>query len=441
MLALPALGALALDPLLSLVDTAFVGRLGVSSLAGVSLATLLLNLSFSLFNFLCISVTPIVAAAVYANPDDPSAGSRTIATGFQLALVLGSITAILLWTFASPLATTLSATTQTLPHAVVYLRARAAALPVALCTFVANGALRALKDLQTPFGVALVANIANIILDIVLMFYFGLGVLGAAAATSISQFVAFVLMCVQLLRKKRLNIAHLFQVPLLSNITPMLSAGVLLAVRTCAILSTVTYATAVASTQGEQSLAAFELTRQLWVFSATLLDSVAAAAQSLVAAAMAARAVRQARCVATRAMMLSVAAATMLSLPAIVAPNMFPSIFTADADVVRIAGACIRVAAVCAPINGIVFALDGVLSACADYRYLAGAIAMAAFFACLALTVVRMVSASVPAVWAALNVLMIARAVALLARLLGRHGPMALTDHHKNGSVAFPPAR
>lgn len=435
-LALPALGALALDPLLSLIDTAFVGRLGVSPLAGVSLATLLLNLSFSLFNFLCISITPIVATAVYAKPDDVSAGSRPIAVGIQLAFGLGTTTAVLLFSFASPLAKLLAASPQALPHVVVYLRARAVAIPVALSTFVANGALRALRDLRTPFGVALIANIANVVLDIVLMFYFRLGVLGAAAATSVSQLIAFVLMCAHLFRKRRLMLFDLLRIPSFSDVRPMLSAGVLLAVRTCAILTTITYATAVASTRGEQSLAAFELTRQLWVFFATLLDSLAAAAQALVAAAMAARAVKVARRVATRAILLSMATATVLSLPGILTPKLFPSLFTTDADVMRIAAKCIRVAALCAPINGMVFALDGVLSACADYGYLAGAIASAAVIACGALTLVRVFAAPVPAVWGALNVLMIARAVVLFARLLGRDGPMAVTNSGQKGSDA-----
>lgn len=439
-LALPALGALALDPLLSLVDTAFVGRLGVSQLAGVSIATLLLNLSFSLFNFLCISVTPLVANAVHARPDDTSAGSRSIAVGIQLAFVLGTATAVTLFSFASPLAKVLTASPQALPHVVVYLRARAVAIPIALSTFVANGALRALRDLRTPFVVALIANVANMILDVVLMFYFRLGVLGAAAATSISQILAFVLLCTDLLRRRRLILIDLFRVPSFSDMAPMLSAGVLLAVRTGAILTTVTYATAVASTRGEQSLAAFELTRQLWVFFATMLDSLAAAAQALVAAAMAARAVRLARRVATRAIVISAVAATAISLPAILTPHILPPLFTTDPDVMRLSAMCIRVAALCAPINGMVYALDGVLSACADYRYLAGAIAVAAMVACTALTMVRVFSAPIPAVWGALNVLMIARAAVLFARLLGRHGPMAVGNGNHNGSGTATPS-
>ena len=51
-LALPALGALAADPLVSLVDTAWVGRLGADALATLGIATTILVSVFFIFNFL-----------------------------------------------------------------------------------------------------------------------------------------------------------------------------------------------------------------------------------------------------------------------------------------------------------------------------------------------------------------------------------------------------
>jgi MATE family multidrug resistance protein len=51
-LTLPALGALAADPLVSMVDTAFVGRLGVVPLAALGVNTSIFALTFVVFNFL-----------------------------------------------------------------------------------------------------------------------------------------------------------------------------------------------------------------------------------------------------------------------------------------------------------------------------------------------------------------------------------------------------
>lgn len=430
-LALPALGALALDPLLSLIDTAFVGRLGVAPMAGVGLATLVLNISFSLFNFLCISVTPIVATAIHESPSSSSA-SRPVSTALSLAALLGTITAICLLVFTRPLAILLSAAPEALPHAIVYLRARAVAIPFALMSFVANGALRAFRDLRTPFAVAVLANTSNIVLDVLLMFHFRLGVLGAAIATSVSQVVAFSLMLAHLVAKRRLLLSDLLRVPPFSEVRPMLSAGFMLAVRTCSLLTTVAYATTSAAAMGVTSLAAFELCRQLWVFNSTLLDSLATAAQALVASAMASRAVRHARAIAKRAVTLTMGAAITIALPAVLVGPRLPALFTSSHEVRNVAAACIRMAALCAPVNGAVFAMDGVLAACADYRYLAAGIAMAAIVACSVITFVRIYRGGVVLLWASLNVLMIARAVVLFIRFFASRGPMALTSDKRD---------
>ncbi|MEX2625688.1 MAG: MATE family efflux transporter, partial [Ilumatobacteraceae bacterium] len=56
-LALPALGALAIEPLYVLVDTAVVGRIGTDELAGLALAAAILSLVFAGSNFLAYGTT------------------------------------------------------------------------------------------------------------------------------------------------------------------------------------------------------------------------------------------------------------------------------------------------------------------------------------------------------------------------------------------------
>src|SRR4051812_49605879 len=60
-LAVPAVGALAAEPLYVLVDTAIVGHLGVAPLAGLAIAGTLLTGAFTLFNFLTYGTTAQVA--------------------------------------------------------------------------------------------------------------------------------------------------------------------------------------------------------------------------------------------------------------------------------------------------------------------------------------------------------------------------------------------
>ena len=61
LLAIPALGALAAEPLYVLVDTAIVGHLGTTQLAALAIAATVLSTAFTIFNFLTYGTTAQVA--------------------------------------------------------------------------------------------------------------------------------------------------------------------------------------------------------------------------------------------------------------------------------------------------------------------------------------------------------------------------------------------
>ena len=60
-LAVPALGALIAEPLFLIVDSALVGHLGVAPLAGLGIASAILQTIVGLMVFLAYSTTPAVA--------------------------------------------------------------------------------------------------------------------------------------------------------------------------------------------------------------------------------------------------------------------------------------------------------------------------------------------------------------------------------------------
>ncbi len=67
--------ALAADPLLSIVDTLFVGKAGTDALAALGVNSALFTLSFLVFNFLATATTPLVASSLAAG-DDLVCGTR-----------------------------------------------------------------------------------------------------------------------------------------------------------------------------------------------------------------------------------------------------------------------------------------------------------------------------------------------------------------------------
>ena len=86
-MALPAVLALCADPLLSVVDTIFVGRAGPAPLAALGVNSALFTFSFVVFNFLATATTPLVAASLAAGDRDKA--GRVTLQAMALALVLG----------------------------------------------------------------------------------------------------------------------------------------------------------------------------------------------------------------------------------------------------------------------------------------------------------------------------------------------------------------
>ena len=72
-LALPALGALAAEPLYVLADTAIVGHLGRPQIAALGLAGTVLSGAFTIFNFLTYGTTAVVARASGAGESERAA--------------------------------------------------------------------------------------------------------------------------------------------------------------------------------------------------------------------------------------------------------------------------------------------------------------------------------------------------------------------------------
>ena len=100
-LAVPAMLALAADPLLSLVDTALVGRLGPVPLAALGIDTAVFTMVFFGFNFLAYGTTAAVARRRGAG--DPAGAARYAVQALLLAIGLGAVTgAVLLAAIPQP---------------------------------------------------------------------------------------------------------------------------------------------------------------------------------------------------------------------------------------------------------------------------------------------------------------------------------------------------
>src|SRR5207244_4296432 len=175
-LALPALGALAAEPLYVLVDTAIVGHLGRPQIAALGLAGTVLSGTFSIFNFLTYGTTAVVARASGAGRQEHAA--RLAAQALWVSLALGIALLVVLEAAAGPLLRGLGGHGRSGADALTYLRIAALGLPAALVALAAQGYLRGVANMRRPFEIVVAANVANVVLELLFVYGFRWGIAG-----------------------------------------------------------------------------------------------------------------------------------------------------------------------------------------------------------------------------------------------------------------------
>lgn len=442
-LAVPALGSLLLDPIMTAVDTALVGRLvGTAQLAGVGLSSIALTFSVVLFNPLIFVTTPAVANA--AARGDAEEASRVTARGLWVAAVLGTAAAAALffsapamteWLAASGAASSSSSSASKIAltasqrevagHAATYIQCRALGFPALLATFVACGSFRGVRDTRTPLIAAAVANAVNLGGDFLLMLWLRWGVAGAALATAASQWVSAAMLVFLLLKRKLLVWEHVSAgPPRPAELAPLARAAAALSVRNISTMGVIFLGTSMVSAAGAVSLAAHEVLRQLYVVSVQAFSALDVATQSLVANYIGSGSVRSAREVLARALAVAVAVGGAVGLALALAAGTLPAAFTRDPAVAAAAAAVVPLVAAFMPVDAAAAVLDGALLGASDTAWVARSTLAVSAVCLAALLGARAAGAGLFGVWAALKTLSTGRTVAAAVRFSQADGPL-----------------
>jgi putative MATE family efflux protein len=412
-LALPALGALAAEPLYILVDTAIVGHLGRPQLAALGLAGTVLAGAFTIFNFLTYGTTAVVARASGAG--QPERAARLAAQALWVSLAIGLALLVTCEALAEPLLRALGASGESGDQALTYFRIAAIGLPAALVALAGQGYLRGVSNLRRPLEIVVAANIVNVVLEVLFVYGFDWGIAGSAAGTAIAQLGMGVAFVVELLRphadSKR---------PSLDAMRPMVRIGRQIFVRTTALYASFLVAASVCARMGDAELGAHQIALQLFFFIALVLDSVAIAGQVIVGRMLGAGDIDGARASALRMIGWSVTLGTAFAAVLLPLAHVLPRVFTSDPLVLHEAAELWPYFALMQPLAGAVFALDGILIGASDTSYLMWSmLAASALFIALAAMALAL-DWGIVGVWIALDVLIASRFALLWVRFRGR---------------------
>ncbi|GHD38743.1 MATE family efflux transporter [Streptomyces galbus] len=411
-LAVPAFGALVAEPLFVMADSAIVGHLGTAQLAGLGVASALLTTAVSVFVFLAYATTAAVARRVGAG--DLQAAIRQGMDGIWLALLLGAAVIVVVLPAAPALVDLFGASDTAAPYATTYLRISSLGIPAMLAVLAATGVLRGLQDTRTPLYVAVAGFVANGALNAVLVYGAGLGIAGSAWGTVIAQCGMAAVYLVVVVRGARRHGASLR--PDAAGIRASAQAGAPLLVRTLSLRAILMIATAVAARLGDADIAAHQIILSLWSLLAFALDAIAIAGQAIIGRYLGAGDADGARAACRRMVQWGIAVGLVLGALVVASRPVFLALFTSDAAVQDAALPALVIVALCQPVSGIVFVLDGVLMGAGDGPYLARAMLVTlAVFAPVAVLVPTL-GGGLTALWAAMTLMMIVRMVTLWLR-------------------------
>ncbi|MBP3324618.1 MAG: MATE family efflux transporter [Clostridia bacterium] len=229
---IPTMFGLLFQQFYNMADSIVVGRiLGPDALAGVGSTS---SVTFFVLGFsvgVCTGFS-IPVSQSFGNKDYKAlrryVGNIIFLTA-AAALIVTTVTAIL----CDDILNRMHNPKETFPYAYKYLFICFLGIPATMVYNLASSLMRAMGDSKTPLYFLLMSSLLNIILDIVLIAYTPLEVMGAALATVISQLLAAV--CAVIYMAKAFPVIRLSlqdMKPRKSEIIKLLSSGIPMGLQT-----------------------------------------------------------------------------------------------------------------------------------------------------------------------------------------------------------------
>ncbi|KAB2098017.1 hypothetical protein ES319_A01G209200v1 [Gossypium barbadense] len=425
-IAVPATLALLADPIASLIDTAFIGRIGAVELASVGVSVAIFNQISRITMFPLVSITtsfvaeeeatskPTTEAEQDANPEresdvnqelvpltgngnvkksQPDGNSKKHVPSASSALVIGSMLGILQTLFlifaAKPLLGYMGVNSESpmLNIGQQYLTLRSLGAPAILLSLAAQGVFRGLKDTKTPLYAIIIGDSMNVILDPILMFVLRLGVKGAGIAHVVSQYLIFLILLWRLAGKIELCPPNFKEL----QFSRFLKSG-------------------------------FQLLIKIWLATSLLADGLAVAGQAILASSFAKKDYEKIVATASRVLQIGVLLGFLLSCTLAALSQFAAQLFTNDRDVMQLMNLSFPFIAVTQPINTLAFVFDGVNYGASDFAYSAYSMVLVAVVSIFCLFILSSSSGYI-GIWIALTIFMNLRVFAGLLRVGTGTGP------------------
>jgi MATE family multidrug resistance protein len=285
----PAMVANLTTPLIGIVSTTAIGRLGDATLlGGVAMASVLFDCMFWLFGFLRMSTVAFTAQSLGAGE------TNELRAILIRGLIVAAIVGVALIVLQSPLATILlnamGGSEGVTQAAKTYFTIRIWSAPLALGNYVVLGWLIGQARARLALGTQISINLINMMATALLVLMLDFGIAGAAIAALIAETAGLML---GLLIARHLSKGQFAASRALlfdrGKLMRMLAVNRDIMIRTASLIAAFLFFTAQGARAGDTTLAANAVLNNFLLISAFFLDGLANAAEQLCGRAYGAR--------------------------------------------------------------------------------------------------------------------------------------------------------
>ncbi len=378
-LAIPAIISGIAEPLIALVDMAYVGRLGTADLAAVGIGS-----SFFLLVVWVLAQTRSAVLAVVARYYGEQRLSEVhglvplaVWMNFGLGLLFFGITNA----FSTQIFQLYNAEGDVLAKCVAYYHIRSFGFPFVLATFALTGAFRGMQNLKWSMWISIFGAAVNLVLNPLLIFGYGgfpqLGIEGSSWASLVAQLSMFAFAIVVLKTRTPFPLfPTAWRHPELKSL--WLLSGNLFA-RTIALNACYYLGARYAAGYGLLQSAAHSIAMNIWLFSAFFIDGYAAAGSVLVGRFNGERNWAALYRVSWQVVRRSVLIGAILSAIYGIGYMWIGSLFTKATDTLVLFNAVFWLVIITQPINAVAFAFDGIYKGVGDGKSLRNVLIIATF--------------------------------------------------------------
>ena len=200
LLGIPIMIVMLINAFYNIVDAYFVGKLGESAMAAISIVfpigQVVVGLGLMFGNGAASYLSRLLGK------DDKKTANQVASVAIYSSVFIGLIFIIITLVFMKYILKYLGATSTIIPYALPYARIYILSCVFNIFNVTMNNIVASEGSSKTAMLALLLGAIANIFLDPIFIYYFKFGVIGAAVATAISQFISTLVYIIYILKKE-----------------------------------------------------------------------------------------------------------------------------------------------------------------------------------------------------------------------------------------------